>query len=198
MDKKSNFRKAYSELASMVGIDAPPEAGSVPDDNMDLASTQRITDELFGTMEETVSPKSTPVTTSVTTISADTSITGDIAAGSLDIFGSITGNVTAKGSVLIRGNVTGNITADSVTIESGTIHADVITATGKVEIATGANLSTNIQCGNIIVHSHLKGNLMVTGSCVLCSSATIEGNITAASLSVSSGATIKGLVEITP
>lgn len=154
--------------------------------------------DILNTVAE-VAPAKKPTYTpsSITTIAADSVLTGDISAGNLEIFGTINGTVTAKGSIVIRGTVTGNVTADSILIDGGSVDAELISATGSVEISTGSNVTSNIQCGSIAMHAKLAGNLTVSGSCVLYNSAVIEGNLKAANLSVASGAVLKGMIEIT-
>ncbi len=199
MKKESNFRRAYTDLASKVGIDsaAEPAEETIAAPAVADISTDDVMQDILNTVAE-VAPAKKPTYTpaSITTIAADSVLTGDISAGNLEIFGTISGTVVAKGSIVVRGTVTGNVTADSILVDGGTVSADLISATGSMEISAGSNVSSNIQCGSIAMHGKLTGDLTVSGSCVLYNSTVIEGNLKAASLSVAAGAVLKGLIEI--
>ncbi len=200
MEKKSNFRRAYTELASMVGVDSTTEAEATTPVAPADGSVDDVMQDILNTVAEVAPAKVAPIyatPASITTIAADAVLTGDISVGNLEVFGTINGTVTAKGSAMVRGTINGNLQAESIVVDGGSITAETITASGNVEIAKSSNLTGNIVCGSISMHAKLVGDLIVSGNCILHSTAVIEGTLKAASLSVAAGATLKGLVEIT-
>lgn len=199
MKKESNFRRAYTDLASKVGIEANSEVPvEEPIAPVEPISTDDVMQEILNTVAE-VAPVKRPTYTpaSITTIAADAVLSGDISAGNLEIFGTINGAVSAKGSIVVRGTVNGSVTADSILIDGGSISADMISATGNIEITAGSTVAANIQCGSLAMHAKLSGDISASGSCILYNSAVIEGSIRASSLSVATGAVLKGMIEIT-
>ena len=122
----------------------------------------------------------------------------------------IDGNVTSETGIVIRGTVNGNVSCRADVEISGEITGDV---EGKNVRITGGGIKGNITAGEMlsIDRSRIKGNLSamharinnpiegdisVRGTLTLQREANIQGNITAAGLSVEEGASMNGRITI--
>lgn len=122
----------------------------------------------------------------------------------------IEGNVTSETGIIIRGTVNGSVACRADVEISGEITGDV---EGKNVRITGGGVQGDITAGEMlsIDHSRIKGNLSATharintpiegdvsvrGTLTLQREANIQGNITAAGLSVEEGASMNGRITI--
>ena len=87
----------------------------------------------------------------------------------------IRGSIKTQGSIRLDGIVIGEVTATKTV---------TIGATGSIE--------GNIQAEDIILAGKVKGTIMAKGKVLLESSAQLEGDLHAARLSISEGASFKG------
>lgn len=129
----------------------------------------------------------------LSTITAKMVVKGDIdAEGSLDLFGSVIGNIKTLGKLNVTGVITGNSEAAEVFAQGAKIVGDV-TSLGGVKIANGTVVRGNIYATSAVIAGAVKGDIDVKGPVILDASAIVMGNIKSKSVQINNGAVIEGL-----
>ena len=122
-------------------------------------------------------------------ITEDTAILGSISTdSSLDIFGSIEGDIFCKGKLSISGKVKGNSHADEVMINAQRTEGNV-ECTGVVKIGQGSVVIGDINVGKTSILSRFR-------PVILDSTAVIKGNIKAKSVQLINGAVLEGFCSV--
>ncbi len=143
--------------------------------------------------ERRMDNKSKNVSDETAIITAGMVITGDICSeGSMDVIGSIVGNIDILGKL----NITGTIQGDSKAVE---IYAESAKITGEVNSESSVKIGQNsVVIGNIIANSAViagavKGDIDVHGPVILDTSAIVMGNIKSRSVQINNGAVVEGM-----
>lgn len=201
-----NFKKAYADLAGLVGLDATPKAPV----NKEPAPAERVFEPTYSRPDVPPVVMSAPPPTndfyappvvvdkSLTVIAAGTVLTGNITTdGSVSIAGKVTGDVIAKASLLVTGVLVGNASADALTVSNGSIVCEHLDIATTVLLDHTSTIQGNITCDSISINAKVTGGLVVRKTCVLKNTAVVMGNIQTGEISVELGAVLKGSVEIT-
>lgn len=93
----------------------------------------------------------------------------------------IKGDIVAREPFLIAGHVDGTIDVDG----------------HMLTVAEGATVAATVTADTIVIQGRVKGELSAATKIVVRETATVEGGISAPSISISDGATISGKVETT-
>ena len=118
----------------------------------------------------------------VTVISKGTTINGSISSdGSLDIMGSITGDVECLGKLSITGKIVGNSTAAEVYVNTERLEGS-INSEGSVKVGLGTVIVGDIIATSGVIAGAVKGEIDINGPIVIDSTAIIKGNIKAKSV----------------
>ncbi len=117
------------------------------------------------------------------------------AEGDVEVAGRFSGDIITKGRVVLRADMQGNITADSFQLMGCRLVGNV-TAAHQVTLDSLAWVKGNINAGELISSGMVKGDLVVKGNIALLDGATVEGNITTKSMTMSQGAVIDGSVKM--
>lgn len=126
-------------------------------------------------------------------ITAGMEITGDIVSkGSMDIQGSIKGNLEILGKLNISGKITGDSKAAEVFADSAKITGKIV-AEGTVKIGENSVVIGNIEATSAVIAGAVKGDLDVHGPVILDTSAIVMGNIKSKSVQINNGAVIEGM-----
>ena len=126
-------------------------------------------------------------------ITAGMSITGDIKSqGSLDVIGSVVGNIDILGKLNISGNIQGDSKAAEVFADSAKIVGEVHSS-GSIKIGQSSVVIGNIVATSAVIAGAVKGDIDVKGPVVLDSSAIVMGNIKSKSVQINNGAVIEGM-----
>ena len=132
----------------------------------------------------------------VTVISKGTSINGSISSdGSLDIMGSITGDVECLGKLSITGKIVGNSSAAEVYVNAERLEG-TITSEGSVKVGLGTVVIGDIIATSGVIAGAVKGEIDINGPIVIDSTAIIKGNIKAKSVQINNGAVIEGFCSL--
>ena len=110
---------------------------------------------------------------------------------SIDLFGTVEGNVSCRGKLTVNGSITGNSKANEVFANNAQIDGD-IEAKGSVKIGQGTVIVGNIVATSAVIAGAVKGDIDVHGPVVVDSSAVIVGDIKSKSVQINNGATIDG------
>jgi len=133
---------------------------------------------------------------SSTVISKGTVIQGSIVSdGSLDVYGTVNGDISCLGKLSISGAVKGKSSAAEVYLHTNKLDGG-ITSKGCVKIAAGTVVIGDIAASSCVVAGAVKGNLDVNGPVVVDSTAVIKGNISSKGIQINSGAVIDGFCAL--
>ena len=129
-------------------------------------------------------------------ITEGTSITGSITTDcSLDVFGTVNGDIFCDGKLSISGKVIGNSHAAEVMINAHRVEGN-IECNGVVKIGQGSVIIGDISAGAAVIAGAVKGTLDVKGPVILDSTAVIKGNIKAKSVQLINGAVLEGFCSL--
>ena len=127
------------------------------------------------------------------TITAGMKVTGNISSqGSLDILGTVKGDVEILGKLNISGGVEGNSKAEEIFADSAKITGEVH-ANGSVKVGQSSVIIGNIYATSAVIAGAVKGDIDVQGPVILDTSAIVMGNIKSKSVQINNGAVIEGM-----
>lgn len=133
----------------------------------------------------------------VTVITKGTTINGSIISDcSLDVMGTINGDIECHGKLTITGKVCGDSTASEVYVNTERLEGS-ITSDGSVKIGLGTIVVGDISAASAVFAGAIKGEIDVRGPVILDSTAIIKGNIKAKSVQMNNGAVLDGYCSLT-
>lgn len=183
------------------------EEGENMEDNVDLellealnADEEESKKEESTEIEEKAAPKqkAAPAVSDdeVTVIAKGTTINGSISSdGSLDIMGSVTGDIECLGKLTITGKINGNTSAAEVYVNTERMEGG-ITSEGTIKIGLGTVVIGDIVATSGAIAGAVKGEIDVNGPVVVDSTAIIKGNIKAKSIQINNGAIVEGFCSL--
>lgn len=126
-------------------------------------------------------------------VTAGMTITGDISSeGSLELIGSVNGNIDVLGKLNITGAIQGNSKAAEIYAEGAKITGE-ISSQGSVKIGQSSVVIGNIAATSAVIAGAVKGDIDVHGPVILDTSAIVMGNIKSKSVQINNGAVIEGM-----
>ena len=142
-------------------------------------------------------PKATarPASDETTIITPGLKITGDIKSeGSVELLGSVEGNVECKGKLVVSGKITGNTSSAEFFADKADIKGDV-QSTGSAKIGSGSVIIGNLKATSAVIAGAIKGDIDVQGPVIVDTSAIVLGNIKSKLVQINNGAVIEGHVS---
>lgn len=132
----------------------------------------------------------------VTVITKGTTINGSIISDcSLDVMGTINGDIECLGKLTISGKVSGNSMASEVFVNTERLEGS-ITSEGSVKVGLGTVIVGDIVASSGVFAGAVKGEIDINGPVVLDSTAIIKGNIKAKSVQMNNGAVLDGFCSL--
>ncbi|MBR2407954.1 MAG: polymer-forming cytoskeletal protein [Lachnospiraceae bacterium] len=132
----------------------------------------------------------------VTVITKGTTINGSIISDcSLDVMGTINGDIECLGKLTISGKVTGNAMAAEVYVNTDRLEGN-ITSEGTVKIGLGTIIIGDITASSGVIAGAVKGEIDIKGPVVIDSTAIIKGNVKAKSVQMNNGAVLEGFCSL--
>jgi cytoskeletal protein CcmA (bactofilin family) len=180
------------------------EEGEDMDDNVDLELLEAMNAEDEAGNEAEVKEKTAvKVRTAsvvsdddVTVITKGTTINGSISSdGSLEINGTITGDVECLGKLSITGKIKGNSSAAEIYVNTERLEGS-ITSEGSVKVGLGTVVIGDVVGTSGVIAGAIKGEIDINGPIVIDSTAIIKGNIKAKSVQINNGAVIEGFCSL--
>ncbi len=174
-------------------------------DNLDEAVDAELLDAVFeNTEEEQVEePKQTRPElkqedkNAVTVITKGTTINGSIISDcSLDVMGTINGDIECLGKLSISGSVVGNAMASEIYINTDRLEGN-LTSDGSVKIGLGTVVVGDVTGSSAVIAGAVKGEIDINGPVVIDSTAIIKGNVKAKSIQMNNGAVLEGFCSLT-
>lgn len=137
-----------------------------------------------------------PDTEGITVITKGTTINGSIISDcSLDVMGTINGDIECLGKLTISGKVTGNAMAAEVYVNTDRLEGN-ITSEGSVKIGRGTVVIGDITASSGVIAGAVKGEIDIKGPVVIDSTAIIKGNVKAKSVQMNNGAVLEGFCSL--
>ncbi len=185
--------KENEELESLKDLEETQESDILEVEN-DI-QYQTISEEEVS-MDELNRMDDTESTDEVTVITKGTIINGSINAdGSLDVMGTIKGDVECLGKLSIYGTVTGNCMAREVFVGAKRLEGS-ISSEGSVKIGLGTVIIGDVTASSGVIAGAIKGEIDINGPVIVDSSAVVKGNIKAQSIQINNGAVIEGFCSL--
>ena len=132
----------------------------------------------------------------VTVITKGTTINGSIISDcSLDVMGTINGDIECLGKLTITGKVTGNSLASEVVVNTNRLEGSIVSE-GMVKVGLGTVIIGDVAASSAVFAGAVKGDIDVKGPVVLESTAIIKGNIKAKSIHMANGAVMDGFCSL--
>ncbi len=132
----------------------------------------------------------------ITVITKGTTINGSIISDcSLDVMGTINGDIECLGKLTISGKVTGNAMAAEVYVNTDRLEGN-ITSEGCVKIGLGTIIIGDIVATSGVIAGAVKGEIDIKGPVVIDSTAIIKGNVKAKSVQMNNGAVLEGFCSL--
>ena len=132
----------------------------------------------------------------VTVITKGTTINGSILSDcSLDVMGTINGDIECLGKLTISGKVTGNSLASEVVVNADRMEGAIFSE-GAVKVCLGTVIIGDVTATSAVFAGAVKGDIDVKGPVVLESTAIIKGNIKAKSIHMANGAVMDGFCSL--
>ena len=147
--------------------------------------------------EETKRELSEEDKNAVTVITKGTTINGSIISDcSLEVMGTINGDIECLGKLTITGKVTGNSLSSDIVVNTDRLEGSVVSE-GNVKIGLGTVVIGDITAASATFAGAVKGEIDVKGPVTLDSTAIIKGNIKAKSIQIDNGAVMDGFCSLT-
>ncbi len=120
-------------------------------------------------------------------------ITGDVVSeGSMELIGTVNGNLDILGKLNITGTIQGNSRAAEIFAEGAKITGEVNSG-GSVKIGQSSVVIGNITATSAVIAGAVKGDIDVQGPVILDTTAIVMGNIKSKSVQINNGAVIEGM-----
>ncbi len=193
--------KGMEELEREVMTEVTAETADMAEAIMEAAPEAAGEEETAGAEEsaeaETLSgPEERIVSDEVAVVTAGMKIKGDISSdGSMDVVGTVDGNIDVWGKLNISGTIVGNSKAMEVYAENARITGE-ITSEGSVKIGQSSVIMGNIYANSAVIAGAVKGDIDVHGPVILDTTAIVMGNIKSKSVQINNGAVIEGMCSL--
>lgn len=159
-----------------------------------LAEATAEKEQNGGGKEKTVEAPTNRVAVDETAVVTEgMTITGDIVSeGSMELIGTVNGNLDILGKLNITGTIQGNSKAAEIFAEGAKITGEVNSG-GSVKIGQSSVVIGNITATSAVVAGAVKGDIDVQGPVILDTTAIVMGNIKSKSVQINNGAVIEGM-----
>lgn len=160
----------------------------------EVAAEETVSEDT--TEAELASLASSELKNEVTVITKGTTINGSITSdGSLEIMGTIHGDIDCLGKLTIVGEVVGNSMASEVFVNTSRLEGS-INSEGSVKINAGTVVIGDITASSGVIAGAVKGQIDINGPIVVDANAVVKGNINAKSVQINNGAVIDGFCSL--
>lgn len=110
------------------------------------------------------------------------------------IRGTVRGSVDCRSDVEISGEIIGDVRGRNIRVVGGGVQGDI--AAGEMLTIDKSGIKGNLTATHARINTPIEGDVAVRGTLTLQREANIQGNITAAALSVEEGASMNGRITI--
>lgn len=131
-----------------------------------------------------------------TVITKGTTINGSIISDcSLDVMGTINGDIECLGKLSISGKVVGDSRASEIFVNTDRLEGSIYSE-GSVKIAQQTIVIGNVSGTSGVIAGAVKGDVDIAGALIVDSTAVVQGDIKAKSIQLNNGAVLDGRVSL--
>ena len=146
-------------------------------------------------IEVNVEAEENEASTEVTTISKGVHLEGNLKAeGSVNLLGSVVGDLECNGKLVIDGTIKGNAKAAEIYANGARVEGDIMSE-GSLKVGSGSVIIGNIVASSAVIGGAIKGDIDVKGPVIVDSTAVVYGNIKSRSVQLNNGAVLEGHVS---
>lgn len=132
------------------------------------------------------------VTDETAVITEGMTINGNLdSTGSVEVRGTVIGDVKCNGKLVVTGMITGNTQSSEFFADNARIQGEIV-AEGSVKVGAGSVIIGNISSTSSVIAGAVKGDIDVRGPVVVDTSAVVVGNIKSRTVQINNGAVIEG------
>ncbi|WP_049762387.1 bactofilin family protein [Lachnoclostridium phytofermentans] len=132
----------------------------------------------------------------VTVISKGTTINGSIVSDcSLNIMGTVIGDIECQGKLSITGRITGNSIASEIEINAKRLEGS-LNSEGNIKIDPGTVIIGDVTASSGQIAGAVKGEVDINGPVLLDATAIVKGNVKAKSMQMNNGAVLEGFISL--
>lgn len=147
-------------------------------------------------IEEEIKEPSAEAANDVTVITKGTRIEGNIISdSSLEVMGTVKGDIECLGKLSVTGHVEGNSSAAEIFVNTTRLLGN-LESKGAVKLGAGTVVLGDIAATSAVIAGAVKGEIDVDGPIIVDSTAIVKGNIKAKSVQVNNGAVIDGYCSL--
>lgn len=185
-EPEPEMEAAMEEIPVEETADAPKMAAEPEEDNQTIQNSGGEKKKMEVQTNRVAVDETAVVTEGMT-------ITGDIMSeGSMELIGTVNGNLDILGKLNITGTIQGNSRAAEIFAEGAKITGEV-NSQGSVKIGQSSVVIGNITATSAVVAGAVKGDIDVQGPVILDTTAIVMGNIKSKSVQINNGAVIEGM-----
>lgn len=175
-------------------VEMPEEVQEEPAEEIMIETDDIMAQQPDGEEERTMDVQTSRVAIDETAVVTERmTITGDILSeGSMELIGTVNGNLDIYGKLNITGTIQGNSKAAEIYAEGAKICGEVHSE-GSVKIGQSSVVIGNISASSAVIAGAVKGDIDVHGPVILDTTAIVMGNIKSKSVQINNGAVIEGL-----
>ena len=146
-------------------------------------------------IEVNVEAEVNEASTEVTTISKGVHLEGNLRAeGSVNLLGSVVGDLECDGKLVIDGTIKGNAKAAEIYANGARVEGDIM-SDGSLKVGSGSVIIGNVVASSAVIGGAIKGDIDVKGPVIVDSTAVVYGNIKSRSVQLNNGAVLEGHVS---
>lgn len=185
-EEETSEGKALDDDLSLEEMLKNIDAIQISDENMNTVENKGAEKKMDSYTSRAVSDETSIITSGMM-------ITGDISSeGSVEVIGTINGNIDILGKLNVTGYITGNSKAAEIYAEGAKINGEIVSE-GAVKIGASSVVIGNIIATSAAIAGAVKGDIDVKGPVILDASAIVMGNIKSKSVQINNGAVIEGM-----
>lgn len=168
------------------------------DTNVEKGLLDQLMEEEMGQKADMEEPEASAgaAVENTTIITKGTVINGSISSdGSLEVMGTITGDIECLGKLSIVGKVSGSSTASEIYVDTSRLEGN-LNSRGSVKVGVGTIVVGDISGTSAVIAGAVKGEVDVPGPVIVDSTAIVKGNIKAKSVQINNGAVLDGYCSL--